>query len=287
MLSGIAAIGCDERKLMLEVLKRGVLPCFAGRDESVVDRLVSSTLALSFATCGLRLLDSEPDAPEAPGSSVLVTVAGLLYFSAWYVLVYASAVHTRPKALKTRLSQRGTDADGLLCSALRLVRTRGGSPIEEGDGGDGDMTCGYCVRDYRDRDIVQALLTVFKGLLDTRTVLWAAQLYVPELTAQLPYLRLLERIPDSVRGAIEGRDVWLEMLRGDQRASDSRDEPPFVYVGDVAHELHGSVRGALFKGDKRPVAAPPHSHDDHGFHPWYECLLIAHHEARCDLRGHV
>ncbi|KAF0029331.1 hypothetical protein F2P81_018436 [Scophthalmus maximus] len=105
MLSGIAAIGCDERKLMLEVLKRGVLPCFAGRDESVVNRLLSSTLALSFAACGLRLLDSEPDVPEAPGSSVLVTVAGLLYYSAWYVLVYASAVHTGPKALKTRLSQ--------------------------------------------------------------------------------------------------------------------------------------------------------------------------------------
>ncbi|AWO98437.1 Hypothetical protein SMAX5B_001513 [Scophthalmus maximus] len=73
------------------------------------------------------------------------------------------------------------------------------------------------------------------------------------------------------------------MLRGDQRASDSRDEPPFVDVGDVAHELHGSMRDALFKGDKRPVAAPPQSHDDHGFDPWYYCLLIAHPEARCDL----
>ncbi|KAK2832705.1 hypothetical protein Q5P01_016594 [Channa striata] len=237
--------------------------------------MTSSTLALSFAACGLRPFAPEAEAPDSAGSGVVVTVAGLLYFAAWYVLVYASALHAGPAALRAGLCRGGTDAERPLCGALKLVGR--GSAVGPGEA-DGDLSCGYSVRDYRDRDVVRALLIVFEGLLDARTVLRAAQLYVPELTAQLPYLRALGKMPDSVGSAIEARDVWLETLRGGSSSTASRDkddEPPFVYVGDVAHGQHSSVRGALFKGDSRPVAGPPPSHDDRGFDPWFDCLLIA------------
>ncbi|KAK2829947.1 hypothetical protein Q5P01_017878 [Channa striata] len=42
------------------------------------------------------------------------------------------------------------------------------------------------------------------------------------------------------------------------------------------------MRGALFKRDSRPVAGPPPSHDDRGFDPWFNCMLIADPEVECD-----
>lgn len=55
--------------------------------------------------------------------------------------------------------------------------------------------------------------------------------------------------------------------------SEPRSEPPFAYLGEIAHGLRSSVRGALIKGDEKPVAAPPVNEEDRAFDPWYDCLL--------------
>ncbi|KAK2812676.1 hypothetical protein Q5P01_000977 [Channa striata] len=124
-------------------------------------------------------------------------------------------------------SCRGGGADRLLCGALKLV---GAARRWDGEAG-GDLSCGYSVRDYRDRDVVRALLIVFEGLLDARTVLRAAQLYVPELTAQLPYLRRWEdarqrrgrdRGSRRVAGGAERRGVVLWRRAAGRRAARRR-----------------------------------------------------------------
>ncbi|KAA8577486.1 hypothetical protein FQN60_008548 [Etheostoma spectabile] len=53
-LAKVTIISESERRLMIDVLRNGVLPCFAGQGDSMPDRLVSSTIALTFAACGLR-----------------------------------------------------------------------------------------------------------------------------------------------------------------------------------------------------------------------------------------
>lgn len=96
----------SKRGIMKEVLMKGVLPCFAGKGDSAPDRLMSSTLALTFAGCGVYVMEADVNGDDN-GTCVTVTSAGLLYFAAWYVLVYAGAVHMLP-TLKVSLSRTGS-----------------------------------------------------------------------------------------------------------------------------------------------------------------------------------
>nr|BBA49240.1 hypothetical protein [Oryzias latipes] len=272
----------SEKEAMQEALARGVLPCFAAEGESLPDALVNSTLALSFAASGLRLsaprhlggVERGRRGVEADGrSAVRVTVAGLLYFAAWYVLVYGNALHSRPSALEVLArNPGGTDADRHLRAAMELKIDRRATTGDWGEDDVGpDPSCRYSVHGYNDRSIVRAMLIVFEGLLDARTVLRAAQLYVPELTAQLPFFMALNVVPCTVKSAIEARDSWFAARLGN--AESSPNDPPYAYLGDIAHGIRSSMRGALDRGDERPVAAPPASLDARASDPWHGCLL--------------
>ena len=254
-LTDLNLISESERDMMTKVLSKGILPCFAGEGDSVPDRLVSFTVALTFAACGQRALglDDEDD-----GDHPTVTSAGLLYFAAWYVLVYMGTVHIEP-TLKERLSRRGSDADKHLCAALNLKRVTGGS-------------ADYKVFDYDGKEIVRALRIVLGDLLDIGTILRSAQLYVPELLMQLPYAKKLNWTPASVKSALESRDVWF--------AREHRDglhlglsEPPFEYIGNLANGLHSSIEGTLTRHHTRPIAQPPHGPDSE-FDPWCDTLWV-------------
>ncbi|KAL0961663.1 hypothetical protein UPYG_G00353160 [Umbra pygmaea] len=245
-LGDLGLISEAERNLTIKVLSKGVLPCFAGHGDSTPDRLVSSTVALTFAACGLRAFGfDEDDADDAHYCTV--STAGLLYFAAWYVLVYMGTLHTQP-ALKTRLSRSGSDADKHLCAALNLER---GANSREG---------------LDTREIVQALRIVFRDLLDVDTILRVAELYVPELLVQLPYSKKLNRIPDSVKSAIEFLQHGDEQLWCLEHG-----EPPFAYLGNLAHGLHSSIQGALTRRQSRPIAQALHGPDSE-FDLWCDTL---------------
>lgn len=255
-LVNLSLISESERDLMIEVLSKGVLPCFAGEGDSVPDRLVSSTIALAFAACGLRVFGFDKD--DNNGAHRTVTSAGLLYFAAWYVLVYMGTLHMQP-TLKKRLSRTGSDADKHLCAALNLERVTEGSDD-------------YKVVDYNGREILQALRIVFGDLLDIGTILRIAELYVPELLAQLPYTKKLNWIPGSVKSAIESRDVWFTKEHGDKSYLEHT-EPPFTYLGNLAHGLHSSIEGTLTRCHARPIAQALHGPDSE-FDPWCDSLWV-------------
>ncbi|KAJ8009928.1 hypothetical protein DPEC_G00069250 [Dallia pectoralis] len=257
VVAGLALISEPERNSMVDVLSKGVLPCFAGEGDSLPDRLVSSTVALTFAACGLRVCGVTED--DGRGSHITVTSAGQLYFAAWYVLVYAGAVHMQP-TLKKRLTRNGSDADRHLCSALCLDRETAAGSVDQ-------KVC------FDWGDIAQALRIVFGNLLDIGTILRAAELYLPELLAQLPYAKKLNRIPDSVRSSIESRDVWFVNEHMGELSPDADSDPPFTYLGNLAHGLHSSIQGTLTKSRARPIAQDLHGLDSE-FDPWCGALMF-------------
>ncbi|KAJ7995082.1 hypothetical protein DPEC_G00256230 [Dallia pectoralis] len=230
---------------MVDVLSKGVLPCFAGEGDSAPDRLVSSTVALTFAACGLRVFGVTED--DGRGSHITVTSAGLLYCAAWYVLVYAGAVHMQP-TLKKRLTRNGSDADRHLCSALCLDRETAAGSVDQ-------KVC------FDWGEIAQALRIVFGDLLDVGTILRAAELYVPELLAKQLSAKKLNRIPDSVRSSIESRDVWFVNKLMGELIPDADNDPPVTYLGNLAHGLHSSIQGTLTKSRAKPIAQALHGLD--------------------------
>lgn len=236
VLSELGLVSEREKALMTKVLHCGVLPCFAGQHDSVPDRLTSSTVALAFAACGLRVFGPSDDhAAKGGSSSVAVTAAGLLYFAAWYLLVYAGAVHVQP-TLRERLLRTGTDADRHLCSAFEI------SPRN------------FMVTNYNGSEIAKALTLVFRDTLSGTAMLRVAQLYVSELLAQLPYVKKLKWIPGSVKSAIESRDIWFFEQHGDKSQLSQQHSPPFTYLGNIANGLHSSLTGTLTGGFARTIA---------------------------------
>ena len=257
-LAKFSLISESERNLMIKVLTTGVLPCFASEGDSTPDRVVSSTLALTFAACGIRVFGFDNDNNE--GARGAVTSAGLVYFAAWYVLVYMGTLYMEP-TLKEQLARSGSDSDKHLCAALSLERATEGS---------GDYS--YKVLDYNGREIVQALRIVFGDLLDIGTILRFAELYVPELLVQMPYAKKLNWIPGSVKSAIESRDMWFAKEHGD-RLHLEHHEPPFAYLGNLAHGLHSSIEGKLKRSHARPIAQALHGPDSE-FDPWCDSLRV-------------
>ena len=256
-LAQVTLISESERCMMIKVLHKGVLPCFAGQGDSVPDRLVSSTIALTFAACGLRVVGHEDsEGYDRHSARHTVTSAGLLYFAAWYVLVYVGMLHIQP-VLKKRLSQTGSDADKHLCAALNLNRAPGGSDS-------------HVVLDHS--EIVHALRIVFGNLIDTGTVLRIAELYVPELLAQLPYTEKLNQTPASVKSAIETRDIWFAKEHGN--VYPEQGEPRFTYLGNLAHGLHSSIQGTLTRSLARPIAQALCGPGNE-FDPWCDTLRIS------------
>ena len=247
-------ISTSERNLMIDILRNGVLPCFAGRGDSTPDQLVNSTIALTFAACGLRVFSG--DKSDSNDVDVYITSAGLLYFAAWYLLVYAAALHTQP-ILKKKVSHAGSDADKHLCAALKLGRGKEGlTNVEFFDG----------------KEVVQALRIVFRDLLDIDTVLHIAELYGPELLVQLPYMKRLNLNPSSVKTAIEFRDLWFaKECRNESYIEHG--EAPFAYLGNIALGLHSSIKGTSTKCHSRPIAQALHGLDN-GFDPWCKSLWV-------------
>lgn len=254
-LHNLSLMSKSEMNLMIKVLSQGVLPCFAAEGDSAPDRVVNSTVALTFAACGLRVF--ECDEGEIGSVHHTVTFAGLLYFAAWYVLVYMGTLHLQP-TLKEQLSRIGSDSDKHLCAALNLKHVTGGS-LE------------YEVHDFNGGEIVQALRTTFSELLNIETVLRVAELYVPELLVQLPYAKKLDWIPGNVRSSIESRDIWFTKEHGDQSCLTR--ETPFEYLGNIAEGLHSSIKGSLTMGHTRPIAQAPRGPDDQ-FDPWCGTLMF-------------
>ncbi|KAI4792901.1 hypothetical protein KUCAC02_033096 [Chaenocephalus aceratus] len=271
VLAHLGLIDASEKNLVIAALDKGVLPCFAGPGDSAPDQLVSSTVALVFAASGLRVFGFQAEerggaqgtcvfnAGEKGCEQTTVTYAGLLYFAAWYVLVYTCALHAQP-LLKEQLSRTGSDADKHLCAALELKRGTGDPELHE-------------ILDYDGGQIAQALRIVFRDLLDIDTTVRVAQLYVPELLAQLPYAKKLNRIPGSVKSAIESRDAWFAEEHGDGSRLE-RYEPPFAYLGSLAHGLHSSIRGTLVRSHARPIARAPRRPGCE-FDPWCDSLMFS------------
>ena len=256
-LAEIDVISDTEKDLMIQVLNKGVLPCFAGEGDSVPDRLISSTIALTFAASGLRVFEvNNNNNNSCADDHHTVTYAGLLYFAAWYVLVYTGALHAQP-TVKDRLSKTGSTADKHLCVALKLLR----------EGSDD-----YKIVKCEVKEFVHALQIVFGGLLDVPTILRLAELYLPELLAQLPYVKKLNWIPGSVKSAIESRDIWFTKQYGDESHLQNY-EPPFLYLGNLAHGLHSSIDGSLVKQQSRPIAQAPCG-PDRDFDPWCTSLMV-------------
>lgn len=255
-LFSLGVITESDRGLIIDALHRGLVPCFAGRGDSPCDRLLSSTLALSFAACGITAL-SQSSAPDASGltfESVAVTSAGLLYFAAWYLMVYLSSVYSH-RTLRIELSNSGSEADKCLCRAFRISEKNGS--IEE----------------YRGHDVAQALRLVFNGMLSDRMLLRLVQLYVPEMLSQLPYVRRTAIIPGNITSAMEARDVWYDNLYGH---ADSREDgrATFEYLGLIAYGIHSSLEGRRSLNTMRPVAKSLPKATGLDFDVWCDLLYV-------------
>lgn len=100
-------------------------------------------------------------------------------------------------------------ADKHLYDVITIVQCGKVDGLERGNIETIGLSCEYSMGNYNDEGILPALMIVFEGLLCKRTVLRAAQLYAPELTAQLPYFKAQGQTPRNVKSAIEGQDTWL------------------------------------------------------------------------------
>lgn len=227
----------SDRQQIVEALHRGIVPCFTGRGDSSCDRLLNSTLTLSFVACGITALSQSPAAAGAVGlalDAVSVTSAGLLYFAAWYLMVYLSAIYSH-RTLGLKLSTSGSEADKCLCKALRISEDNGS------------------VEEYRGHAIAQALRLVFKDMLSDHMLLRLVQLYVPEMLAQLPYVKQTDMVPGNVSAVMGARDLWLDTNRV-RIGRRENGRLGFEYVGPIAHGLYSSIEGTLSPHVTRPVA---------------------------------
>ncbi|KAK7878290.1 hypothetical protein WMY93_031109 [Mugilogobius chulae] len=259
-LVGAGVITADEKSTLSLILKAGVLPCFAARGDSAPDRLVSSTLALAYAASGLRMYaSSEVEQDDDPGRELYLTVtaAGLIYFAAWYVLVYAAAVHTHP-TLKAELRRRGSVPDKHICSALQLAEV-----VREG-------SRDYEVREYQGREMALALNAVFGELLPKTTVRHCGILFASELIMQLPFMKKNNSTPSRIREAVDSRDTWFARTHNFETQR-QQDRTPFVYLGQIAFGQYSSIHGTLARMPRRVARALRES--DTCFDPWCDTLI--------------
>lgn len=136
----------------------------------------------------------------------------------------------------------GSLADKHLCASVRFTI----DPMGSGE---------YHVFDCNSEEIIRVLRIVFSELLDMFTLMRVAELYVPECLGQLSYVKRLNRIPGSVKSAIESRDIWFAEERGHLWSLVYK--PLFEYLGNLAHGLRSSIKGALTKCNARPIAQAP------------------------------
>lgn len=249
----------SDRGAIVEALHRGLVPCFAGRGDSSCDRLLSSTLALSFAACGVTALSrsSQAVASALACDLVCVTSGGLLYFAAWYLMVYLSAIYAHP-TLRSKLLQSGSDADKCLCRTFDIS-----------DAADS-------VVEYRSGEMSKATRLVFRDMLAEHTRLRLVQLYVPEMLTQLPYVRRTALLPATVKMAIESRDRWFAEHHGraSRREADATTGPKFEYLGNIAYGLHSSIKGKLSADTIRPVATSLVDGTVRDFDLWCDSLFV-------------
>lgn len=262
-----------DRGAIVEALHRGLVPCFAGQGDSSCDRLLSSTLALSFAACGVTALSRSRRAVASTLTCdlVCVTSGGLLYFAAWYLMVYLSAIYAHP-TLRSKLLQSGSDADKCLCRTF--------------DMSDADDS----VVEYRSGEISKATRLVFRDMLAEHTRLRLVQLYVPEMLTQLPYVRRTALLPGNVKTAIESRDRWFAEHHGraSRHEADANTGPKFEYLGNIAYGLHSSIKGKLSADTMRPVATSLVDGAVRDFDLWCDSLFVYgtdHGDTEESLRG--
>lgn len=110
----------------------------------------------------------------------------------------------------------------------------------------------------------------FVDLLYIGTIVWVAELYIPELLTQLPYAKKLNLIPGTVKSALESRDVWFVKEHGDLLTSD---EPPFAYLGNLAHGFHSSIEGTV-SSESRPIVRALHGPDTEEFDLWCDSIWV-------------
>lgn len=268
LMRELSLVSEAEQRMTIKTLRLGVLPCFVGLGDSFADRLVSSTSALAFAACGVRVCSNENRPEQSRPGDVAVTFAGLLYFAAWYLMVYATAVHT-VQILKDTVRRKGTDADKYLCTCLsHTMESKEAAPAAASADDGVSVKC-------KGEELLLALRLLFGDTVDDPTVVRVVELYGPEFLAQLPHARRIRRIPNSVKSALESRDFWFASEHNPGLPTTGQHDPPFVYLGEIAHGLRSSIRGTLIKADARPVARALRSvvRSDR-FDPWCDCLVV-------------
>ena len=248
---------------MLEVLQRGMVPCFAGPGDSAPDRVVSATTALAFAACGLRMLG---DAGREHGHTV--TTAGLFYFAAWYVLVYAG-ISQLSALVRDDMARSGSDAEKLLLETIQLHEANGSVQVAS----------------YKRTSMLAALQIVFGRFVAPYTLACFAELYGAGLQLQIPYAKMLCRTPGDVKSALDSRDAWLATTRRatalpettrvgtvssedrtPPQSANNTPDPPFLYLGPIDTYRLSTLDG-LEKG--HPRARTVDAWADEAYNLWY------------------
>ena len=261
-------ITSEEELGMIETLQYGIVPCFAGSGDSAPDRVVSATTALAFAACGLRIVAT---ARHEVGHTV--TTAGLFYFAAWYVLVYAG-ISQLSGLIHNDMVLNGTDADRLLLETIQLREENGSVQVVS----------------YKRTALLDALKIVFARFISPYTLACFAELYGAGLQLQLPYAKMVCRTPGSVKTALDSRDTWLAMNRGavdepnmiliesgsseahvppqatTQATTSKASDPAFIYLGPVDTHKFSTLAGL---GKIRPVASAVDACADEAYNLWY------------------
>ena len=168
----------------------------------------------------------------------------------------------------------GSDADRLLLETIRIKEDNG------------------CVRvaSYKRTALLEALNIVFGRFIAPYTLACFAELYGAGLQLQLPYAKMLHRTPGSVKTALNSRDTWLAINRGDvdepkgilaasgsseghvpreatTRATPGKaSEPPFLYLGLIDTYKQSTLTG-LWK--RSPVASAVDAWADEAYNLWY------------------
>ena len=203
-------------------------------------------------------------------------MAGLFYFAAWYTLVYAGVPHLS-EIIREEMTLTGSDADRLLLKAIRLS--------EE----DGKVQ----VASYNRNTLLNALNITFGQLLPPYTLVCFVELYGAGLQLQLPFAKVLGRIPGNLKNALESRDDWLATSRemadqpkvqatasgtseayAGEEAAEGEVRPvaivtsssPFMYLGPIDHHTQSTLAGLM---KRAPVARAVDALDDEAYSLWY------------------
>lgn len=236
-----------ERTRVERTLREGVLPWFSGPGDSCSDKVISYTLAVAYAGCGVYLGrgPNNRDTNCSP-NAVVVTHAGVIYFAVWYILVYICAVHTQPGLKKTVLDSNS--------EANKLV-------TELFDVNDGTVT-------YFDGQRLRSLLSlIFDGLLEENEHLHIATLCIPAMWSQLRYVT--DTYPGDVYATLSvKRNYFIKVNNITNRATKQR-----LYLGAIAENVHSTKNGTLRNPFNRHVANAIDSVLDIEYDVWCNTLF--------------